>query len=75
MIRGLAKPPKSELMLFKFMLIKLMLIVSIFDSEFVDLNYIVASLIFCHFRRSIDGQITNRNKRKAMKNDDLTRGS
>ena len=23
------------------------------DSEFVDLNYIVASLIFCHFRRSI----------------------
>ena len=45
------------------------------DSEFVDLNYIVASLIFCHFRRSIDGQITNRNKRKAMKNDDLTRGS
>ena len=23
------------------------------DSEFVDLNYIVASLIFCHFRRNI----------------------
>ena len=23
------------------------------DSEFVDLNYIVASLIFCHFWRSI----------------------
>ena len=23
------------------------------NSEFVDLNYIVASLIFCHFRRSI----------------------
>ena len=45
------------------------------DSEFVDLNYTVASLIFCHFRRSIDGHITNRNKRKAMKNDDLTRGS
>ena len=27
------------------------------DSEFVDLNYKVASLIFCHFWRSID---TNR---------------
>ena len=24
------------------------------DSEFVDLNYKVASLIFCHFWRSID---------------------
>ena len=43
------------------------------DSEFVDLNYIVASLIFCHFWRSI--WTDNKNKRKAMKNDDLTRGS